>query len=357
MQLNVIQFPNRKQIIAPSTWTKKRLADFHVEALLYCQYKCCYCSSNSGRHLKTIRPELEAAVQGATGCTFDPHDAGNMTIAFEDVVKALEAELAAFRTKPGRGKTLVYSQLTDGLSPVVLRDGTARRILELLVEKTDYRIRILTKNSIVGSPRWIEFFLGHPERFVVGLSIGTLNDKFGRRLEKGTPRPSSRITALRALQDAGVPTYGMLCPVFPEVLQSDQLERLLDAIRPEFCEHVWAEPYNDRQNWRYVRKCFEPKSFMWNWMSHVYGERDKTFWSSYATELYTRIRERALRDGWIDRLCYLLYEKHIAHQDADSFQDLQGVLLQSKGDDQGFSRHPQFAQFQATSRAKSPIGR
>ena len=188
MQLNVIQFPNRKTIVAPSTWTRKKLADVHVEALLYCQYKCRYCSSNSGRHLKT-RPEIAEAVQQATGSPFNPHDADDVTIGFESVVEALEAELAGDGKKPGRGKTLVYSQLTDGFSPVLLRDGTARRILELLVEKTNYRIRILTKNSIVGSRRWIKFFLSHPERFVVGLSIGTLDDEFCCRLEKAGSSP------------------------------------------------------------------------------------------------------------------------------------------------------------------------
>lgn len=346
MQLDIVQFPHRKAIIAPSSWPKKQLADVHVEALLLCQYKCRYCSSNSGRHLKTIRHEIEEAVHQVTGSSFDPHRADNLAISFDDVVQALESQLSQNCRKPGEGKTLVYSQLTDGFSPIVLRNGTTRRILELLVEKTKYRIRILTKNPIVGTSNWINFFASHPERFVVGLSIGTLNDKLGRRLEKGTPRPSSRISAMCALQDAGVPTFGMLCPMFPQVLQGDELEQLIKAIRPVRCENVWAEPYNNRQNWQHARECFEPQSYVWNWMSQVYGDADKALWSRYATDLYTRIRDTARHDAWIDRLRYLLYEDQITSADADQFSGLEGVLLQSKDTGQGISRNPRFAQLQ-----------
>src|SRR5690606_15867253 len=109
----------------------------------------------------------------------------------------------------------------------------------LLLEKTDFRIRVLTKNAIVGRDQWVRYFAAHADRFVVGLSIGTLDADFARKMERLTSLPASRINALRNLQDAGVPTFGMLCPVFPEVLHTDELERLIDGIRPEQCEHVW----------------------------------------------------------------------------------------------------------------------
>ena len=160
-------------------------------------------------------PASAALRRDATGEDFDPHNAGHIVIAYRQVVEALGKELGKTKRKPGAGKTLVYSQLTDGFSPVLLGTGTARQILELLIEKTNYRIRILTKNAVVGNPQWTQFFANHADRFVVGLSIGTLDAEFARQMEGGTSRPESRIQALRNLQDAGVQTYGMLCPVFP----------------------------------------------------------------------------------------------------------------------------------------------
>jgi len=42
-----------------------------------------------------------------------------------------------------------------------------------------------------------------------------------------------------------------------------------------------------------------------------------------------------MRVGWVDRLNYLLCERHITNEDAGRFQELKGVLLQSKQNDDG----------------------
>lgn len=154
------------------------------------------------------------------------------------------------------------------------------------------------------------------------------------------------LTSLRDLQNAGVPTYGMMCPVFPQVVDSDELERLIESIRPDRCEHVWAEPFNDRQNWKHVRKYWKPGSPMWDWMNRVYRDHETAVWSRYATELYTSIRQQAVSDGWLHKFRYLLYESDITAEDALSFQGLQDVLLQSKPALDGRSCNPAFAALQ-----------
>lgn len=353
MQSKIVEVPHQKQIIAPSKWPVKKLADVHVEALQYCEFACRYCSSNKGMHLLMRKRSLDQAVREQTGDGFDPHSSTDLAIRYAGVVDALRKELNTHQSKPGRGKTLVYSQLTDGFSPIVERDGTAREILDLLIDKTDYRIRILTKSSAVGHKKWVKYFASHRERFVVGLSIGTTDNAFAKRLEVGTSIPTSRIKALHALQDAGVPTYGMLCPVFPKVLDDVELEELVDAIRPQFCEHVWAEPYNERHNWKHVRDCFDPASDTHRWMTQVYEEGNKTLWSRYATELYSSLYRMARSDKWTDKLRYLLYESDITSDDACSFEGLDGVLLQSKPGDNGLSQHPEFRRMQLAFQGES----
>jgi DNA repair photolyase len=347
MRSTVIEVPPRKRIIAHSTWRKKRLAERHLEALLYCEFECEYCSSDSGLHLRFLHETLDQIVRKVTGRPFDPHNADHLVIAYSGVVAALERELDSCSRKPGNGLTLVYSQLTDGFSPVLLRTETTRRILELLLEKTCYRIRILTKSAIVGRPSWVRFFADHADRFVVGLSTGTLDSRFAGRMEGLTSRPESRLEALRNLQDAGVPTFGMLCPVFPQVLDSDELERLVDGIRPELCEHVWAEPFNERHNWKHVRDVYSPESTYWNWMTRVFGDGDNVLWSRYATDLYTRLHKKAVEEGWSEKLRYLLYEDNISKEDSTKFRGLDGVLLQSKSYENGRSKNRHFARLQA----------
>lgn len=342
MKMKVVEIERDKKIIQKSSWTKKELADYHLDALKFCEFGCSYCSSNSGPHLRFKKHSLNEAVEKVTGQHFDPHNARDLVITYKELVEALQNELSSHRRMHGAGQTLVYSQLTDGFSPVLLKTGTARRILELLITKTKYRIRVLTKNAIIGTPEWVDFFVEHADRFVVGLSIGTLDNEFAQRMEWRTSRPESRVKALHNLQDAGVPTFGMLCPVFPQVVDTDELERLIESVRPEQCEHVWTETYNDRTNWRHVRKCYEEGSAGWNSMTRVYGERDTAVWSRYATDLYVRIRDTAVRNGWTDKLRYLLYEDGITSEDAKAFRGLHGVLLQCKPNAEGQSPNSSF---------------
>lgn len=328
MGTTFIEVPARKKAIQPSNWKKKELADAHVGPLHFCQFGCTYCSSNAGLGLRFTKRTTNAAVRNATGRGFD-YDATEITLAYANYVELLDAELSACKRKPGRGQTIVYSQLTDGFSPVIVRDGTARKVLDLLIEKSEYRIRVLTKNSVVGKPRWVNYFAKHADRFVVGLSTGTLDNRSGSQVERLTSRPESRIAALHKLQDAGVPTFGMLCPVFPEMLTENRLEELVDAIRPRFCEKIWWEPYNERHGWETVRSCFDEGSWSWNWMTDVFENGNKRRWSEYATELYRRVWRKGVRDGFADKLRYLLYQGDIEPDHAECFRGLNGVLLQS----------------------------
>jgi len=235
---------------------------------------------------------------------------------------------------------LVFSMLTDGFSPYLLKNGVTEEALRLVVEKTSFRVRVLTKNAVVGSDNWIRFFQSHPDRFVVGLSIGTRDDQWARRIEIGTSTPSARLRALTNLQAAGVPTYGMLCPVFPDVFLEGRLDELVDKISPLVAEHVWAEPYNDRANWRVVAAGYAPGETGGKWLSEVYERGNKAAWSQYATDLYECLRDRARREGWLAKLRYLLYEDMITEEDAPVFQGLEGVLLQSKPTASGQSQNP-----------------
>lgn len=378
--------PSTKRLIQPSPgFAKKGLADYHLELMALCGFSCAYCSSNEGNYLRMNRERFANEAMGqAMGFAADESDADRQALA-KDILEAADAR--ANRGDDGRilpaneprltlewaliidklhvetrarssglndfgaRKTLVFSMLTDGFSPRALASGFTKRALELLVERTALRIRILTKSCTVGKSEWIEFFLRHRDRFVVGLSIGSMDDEWAAKVELGTSKPSARLKALRALQDAGVPTYGMLCPVFPDVLtkyaaQSGGLDDLVAQIRPERCEHVWAEPYNDRANWRAVQAGYERGTREHGWFAEAFEYGDRGPWSHYATELYARLKMIAERDGWLSKLRYLLYEHGITGNDATWFRGLQGVLLQSKPGDNGRSRNPAIAALQ-----------
>lgn len=353
----LVEVPNPKNVIHSSPgFAKKELATFHAELLALCQAGCSYCSSNSGNLLRIRREKYADLTEKQTGKRTLPSNDPALMFKYPDVIERLEAQLDARRKRWGAGETLVFSMLTDGFSPWLVEQGLTRRALEILVQRTDFRIRVLTKFATVGNQEWIDFFAAHPGRFVVGLSVGTTDDAWARHVEIGTSQPRARVAALRRLQDADVPTFGMLCPVFPDMLADEGLERLIEGIRPERCEHVWAEPYNDRLNWTAVRAGYDPKSAGYDFMTDVYGRKNKPRWSRYATDLYVRLRQRADRDGWASKIRYLLYELDITAADAPRFGDGAGVLLQSKPDEEtGLSRNPALRILAPTEVSASPV--
>ena len=353
----VVLTPSIKEPIQPSPgFEKKLLSEAKLDIIGLCGFGCTYCSSNNGNYLRINRERFSELTQNQTGIRSYPSEDPALTFEWPDILSKLEAQLSQKKSDWGRGKTLVFSMLTDGFSPNLVKAGTTKKALGLLIERTNFRIRVLTKNAIVGTRAWIDFFGAHADRFVVGLSIGTLDNDWARRVEMGTSLPSARIRALRNLQDEGISTYGMLCPVFPDVLEHCNLEDLVDRIRPALTERFWAEPYNDRNNWEIVRRGYRADSPGYQWFTQVFEERKKEQWSGYATELYVRLLEKAREEGWLSKLTFLLYEDQITERDAKYFQGFEGILLQSKPQESGLSRNPRIAKYQQRSRAGQSFG-
>lgn len=345
-QLRVIVPPLKSVINESPGFSKKQLADHKLDILALCEFGCRYCSSNMGNYLRINQQPFAEATEEQLGVRLLPADEPALTFHYPDVIGQLGRFLATKKKSWGRGKTLVFSMLTDGFSPSLVGNGITRQALEQVLAKTSFRIRVLTKNAAVGTDKWIEFFLRYPGRFVVGLSTGTLDDDWARKIEIATSSPSARLRSLGRLQAAGVPTFGMLCPVFPDVLDEGRLEALIDRINPAAVETVWAEPFNDRVNWKEVRNGYAPGSRGYEWLTRVYEHQEYAAWSEYATELYVRLRDKAVREGWIDKLAYLLYEGHITASDAPAFAGLNGVLLQSKPGEDGRSQNEHIAALQ-----------
>ena len=340
MKAKIVNLPAIKQPIAPSPgFAKKELSDFKLDIEGLCGFGCIYCSSNRGNYLRINQSRFADETERQIGERLLPSQAPELTFLWPDIEERLEAQLKRKPATWGAGRTLVFSMLTDGFAPLVVRNGTTRRCLDLLLNRTAFRIRVLTKNGIVGSTKWLDYFAERPDRWVIGLSTGTLDDAWAHSVEQLTPPPSSRMKALHQIQEAGLATYGMACPMFPHVLTGSHLEELIDQVRPDRVEHFWAEPVNNRDNWEEVRdKLANPIDR--TLLTRAFEQRDKAVWSAYATEMYVRLRDKAKRERWISKLRYLLYEDMITASDAEQFRGLEGVLLQSKPGADGLSRNP-----------------
>ncbi len=331
--------PIRTPLRKSPGFEKKGLSTFALDVMGLCEYGCRYCSSNHGNYLRINREKFADATEAQLGERIYPGDDPTLTFRWDGVAKLLSEQLVKKDPKAyGAGQTVVFSMLTDGFSPQMVASGLTKQVLTMLLKHTAFRIRVLTKNACVGSKQWIDFFSANPGRFVVGMSIGTLDDAWAKRVEIGTSPPSQRIKALHRLQDAGVPTYGMLCPIFPGSASFTNLRALVRATRPERCETIWAEPYNDRDNWRHVQDGYDEGSKEHAKIGKIFTAPGA--WSRYATDLTIGIRMFALAENWIDKLIFLLYEDGITEADAARLRHLQGVSLQSPQAEAGGSTNP-----------------
>tara|TARA_B100000315_G_scaffold257341_1_gene305848 strand:+ start:157 stop:1236 length:1080 start_codon:yes stop_codon:yes gene_type:complete len=353
MPNQVVYIPCQNCPIKPSPgFDKKDLANHHLEIMGWCGYACTYCSSPWGNYLRINRKPFADITEEQLGQRSYPSTNPDLTFQYPDFVEKLELQLADIDKSFGKGNELVFSQLTDGFSSIVVGNGKTRYALDRILEKTSFTIRVMTKNAVVGTDRWIRYFLQHKDRFIIGLSIGTTNDDWQRQVELGTSSPSARIKAINKLIDAGVRTYAMVCPVFPHVLQNGMFEDLLDQLNIPKLEHVWTEPYNDRANWERVHKGLDDSHPDKEWLHKCYQEKKYYMWSDYASELYERILKKAESEGWEDIFTYLLYEAHIDMKDVPRFGDLHGILLQTKKGEDGYSKHPEFRNLQLEIEAK-----
>jgi len=339
----VTKIPSLKHFIqAGSGWVKKGLCNDKIDLLGLCGFGCSYCSTDSTTYLRMNRRKFETLTMEQNEVSYAPRENPLLTYEYEDVIPKLEQELDSYHKGKGKGRVLAFSKLTDAFSPRLVSSGITKKALELIFKHTEYRVRIMTKSAVLGKSDWVSFLSEHKDRIVVGFSTGSLNDAWAKKVEVGTGIPSKRLEALEKLQNAGVPTYGMLCPMFPEMLDEKKMDDLLNRISPSVVETIWAEPYNDRANWRVVREGFDRSSDEYSWFTKVYENGDKDLWSEYATRLYTMLLERAQTNGWTEKLRYLLYEGDIKAWHAPKFNGLRGVLLQGDKDKKGESLNPHF---------------
>ena len=340
-----VEVKSTKTIIKETPgFQKKDLAKYKVDILALCGFGCSYCSSNSGNYLRINWEEglnFKAECENQLGRSVNKDDFPNITIEWSNVIETLENQIKnAPKSFLEKTNVLIFSPLTDSFSPNLVKNGTTQKVLEILLEKTSFTIRILTKNAIVGNKKWIDFFKKYPGRIKVGLSIGTSDDKLAKEMELGTSLPSARIKALSNLQDEGISTFAMLDPIFPDMLEGDKLEKLVETIDPGKCEAIWAEAYNDRFNWQIVQQQYTNNSKIYNWFTEAYSTDDNDLLSEYATDIYVRLRAHAENNGWMDKFKYLLYEKCITEKDVKRLGDFSGILFQSFDKKTGLSKNP-----------------
>jgi DNA repair photolyase len=162
--------------------------------------------------------------------TFLGMDAGR-DFEKEIVVKVNAPEvLRAELGRPSwRGEHVAMGTNTDPYQWVEGRYGLMRGIWEALRDARN-PCSVLTKSPLLLRDLDLLQEIAAVAPVSAALSIPTIDDKMWRATEPHTPSPRARFEAVRALNDAGIPTGILVAPLMPGINDDPgQVERILDA--------------------------------------------------------------------------------------------------------------------------------
>lgn len=216
------------EIQAKSILTRSNLPDVDYVANPYvgCQFGCLYCYATfMGRFVGQPRDSW-----------------GQYVYAKVNAVELAREQLSRWGEKRRRSRILL-SSVTDPYQGVEKRYRLTHGILEALVEaRYPGQVSILTKSPMV--LRDVDLLQQIPQ-FEVGLTVTTTDNTLSRLLEVRAPLASRRLSTLKALCAAGIPTYAFIGPLLPHFrYQPERLGALLGQIAKAGVRQVYVEQIN-----------------------------------------------------------------------------------------------------------------
>ena len=316
-----------KDPIRVSNFDKKGLATYKIDLDAFCQFHCSYCTTNTGNSVRIPQRDIEDWTEKATGKRLNcAQHADQFYLSNPRVILRLREQLMCSRQLRQTKSVLQVGMLTDCFGPKLVADGTTFEALNVLLKYSDFSLRILSKSKAVALPQFVELYQKYPNRVTVGVSCGSINDAVMKTIEVGTTVPTSRAKAIRTLQEAGVRTYGMFCPILPGMDSFDSMSELYEAFNPSKLEDVWCEPFNERSNFEYFINRVEDKEVK---AQLILNHKDNRKWAKYALSLAESNAKILKMHKFKGNSTFLLYESKLTTEEIEVAKKIPGVLFQS----------------------------
>lgn len=264
-----------------------------------CAYKCTYCYVEAQVGSKPFVTNL------LNGQAFQ-----EVVIRRKHAVEKLREELHTAKGVPKYkdASGVIYgSPLVDIAATMELAQETIQMV-QLILNSTGWDIRLLSKSPLITN---IAKSLnpGQRKRVIFGLSTGTLNDTLARAIEPTCPSPTKRTETLRWLQDNGYRVFAVLCPIIPQPMDLF-LNKVMTDIRPDQCEHIWAEVINLRGDSMTATVEALQKAGLTKAaadLQAVCGPGSKSAWEQYARDTFQALAKVVPLDVTGPKLRFLQY--------------------------------------------------
>ncbi|MFM9827909.1 MAG: PA0069 family radical SAM protein [Sphingomonas sp.] len=172
-----------------------------------CEHGCIYCFARPSHAYHDLSPGLDFETR---------------LFAKPDAAALLRAELSRKSYQPS---TIAFGTNTDPYQPIERDWRITRQCLEVLAA-CHHPLTITTKSDRV--VRDIDLLAPMAERglVAVAMSITSLDPKIAMTIEPRAPHPEKRLSAVRALAEAGIPTWVSIAPIIPAITDHE-IEHLL----------------------------------------------------------------------------------------------------------------------------------
>lgn len=174
-----------------------------------CEHGCIYCFARPTHAFHDLSPGLDFETR---------------LFAKPDAAALLRAELGKKGYVPA---PVAMGTNTDPYQPIERQWRITRSIVEVLSE-TRHPLCITTKSDRVVRDIDLLAPMAAQGLASVALSVTSLTPEISRTLEPRAPSGRKRLAALKALSDAGIPTYAAIAPVVPGVTDHE-IEHILEA--------------------------------------------------------------------------------------------------------------------------------
>ena len=174
-----------------------------------CEHGCIYCFARPTHAYHDLSPGIDFETR---------------LFAKPDAAALLRAELS----KPNyEVLPIALGTNTDPYQPIESRHRITRSVIEVLAE-TRHPFSITTKSNRVVRDIDLLEPLAADGLCGVAVSVTSLDPAVSRTLEPRAPSAKKRLAAVRALADAGVPTFVSISPIIPGITDHE-LEHLVEA--------------------------------------------------------------------------------------------------------------------------------
>ena len=210
---------NISEVHCKSALVKSRIygIDYAVNPYTGCEHNCGYCyAAFMKKYTKHTEPW------------------GHFVDAKINAPTVLKKQLK--RIKKGR---VLFSSVTDAYQPVEEHYKITRHCLTQFIN-TQFFVSILTKSSLI--TRDIDVLQSITGE--VGFTFTTLDNTIKEQCEPNSSSVKDRLTALKTVHEAGIPTYVFLGPIIPFLSDSPECIAELFSAFTDYAQYVIVDRMN-----------------------------------------------------------------------------------------------------------------